>query len=211
MGSRAGWPSHFGWPLLRADTPHDIMSIMRYPDGHKDEVRARIVQATSHALRRHGIAGVSIPALMKRAGLTHGGFYSHFRDRDELVAEAIRAGAAQTAEQIFGDEESLASLLDSYLSREHVDHPAAGCVLAALGADGARQPTRVRRAFSDATNGMLRLLEKKLHPRRPKPQISDDTLARASMMVGAVVLARLAADASLGDRILAAAQRHSLQ
>jgi len=181
--------------------------IIRYPDSHKDEVRARIVKKTSEALRSHGIAGLSIPALMKRAGLTHGGFYAHFQDRDELVAEAITAAADETAQHVFGDELSMAGVLDVYLSRAHLDRPHSGCVLAALGTDAARQPAPVRRAFGEAARGMLRLVEKKLHPRAPKPSISDDALVRASLMIGAVALGRLVDDGALAERILAAARR----
>ncbi|MBA3894492.1 MAG: TetR/AcrR family transcriptional regulator [Gemmatimonadales bacterium] len=182
---------------------------MRYPEGHKDEVHDRIVKSTSQALRSHGLGGISIPALMKRAGLTHGGFYSHFPDRDALVAEAISAAAAETAEHVFGDDQQLPDVLDRYLSRSHLDHPTHGCVLAALGTDGARQPAQVRRAFSEAARGMLRLLERKLHPKKPTASLSDETLARASMMIGAVVLGRLVNDAPLADRILEAARKHS--
>lgn len=52
----------------------------------------------ARALRRDGIDAVSIPKLMKLAGLTHGGFYGHFRDREELIAKAIaRASQADAA------------------------------------------------------------------------------------------------------------------
>jgi|GEM_PF-1716948 AcrR family transcriptional regulator len=33
---------------------------------------------------------VSIDEVMENAGLTHGSFYRHFRDKDELYAEAVR-------------------------------------------------------------------------------------------------------------------------
>ncbi len=69
---------------------------MRYPDGHKEEVRASIVASAARTLRKKGLAGLSIPALMKEAGLTHGGFYLHFHNRDELVAEAVMAAAEGT-------------------------------------------------------------------------------------------------------------------
>ena len=45
------------------------------------------VVAASQAFREEGIADVSIPALMGRLGLTHGGFYAHFPNKDALVAE----------------------------------------------------------------------------------------------------------------------------
>lgn len=183
------------------------MVVMRYPEGHKDEVRRRIVEATSAALRASGLTGASIPLLMKRAGMTHGGFYAHFRDRDELVAEAVLAGARETAERLFADELGLDAAIETYLSRGHLDHPEAGCVLAALGAEGARQEGPVRRAFAEAARGLLRLLEKKIHPRGQKLEPSDETLVRASTMVGALVLGRLVDDAGLSARILAAARK----
>src|SRR5262245_188353 len=64
---------------------HDDHHHMRYPEGHKEAVRASIVESAARVLRRDGLDGVSIPALMKEAGLTHGGFYGYFKNRDELV------------------------------------------------------------------------------------------------------------------------------
>lgn len=183
-----------------------MMTIMRYPDGHKEAVRRRIVAAASSALRSRGLAGVSIPALMKSAGLTHGGFYAHFDDRDDLVAAAVAAAGAATAEGAFGDSLSLEETLARYLSRGHVERPEQGCVVAALGTDGSRQAPPVRRAFADVARGLLRLVERKLHRDRPSRTVSDEALRLASTMVGAVVLARLVDDGKLADRILRAAR-----
>ncbi len=183
-----------------------MMLIMRYPTGHKEAVRDRIVQAASRALRQDGIDGVSIPALMRQAGLTHGGFYTYFRNRDELVAEAIVAAGAETADSVFSEPLPLPETLERYLSTGHLDRPGDGCVLAALGTDGARQPPRVRRAFAEVARGFLRLTDRKLHPRRRSATVSDEALACAAMMIGAVVLGRLVRDPELAARILAVAR-----
>jgi TetR/AcrR family transcriptional repressor of nem operon len=176
---------------------------MRYPDGHKESVSARIVEVAARALRKDGIDAVSIPRLMKQAGLTHGGFYGHFRDRDELVARAVTQAAS--ASPLAGDERS-ADALDAYLSREHALHPEQGCVVAALGAEGARQKGAVRRAFAEIGRGFLRHVERRLHPDAAQGRPSDEALATASRMVGAIVLARLVQDDALAERILAAAR-----
>ncbi len=55
---------------------------MRYAKGHKIQTRSRIIENVSYGLRQRGLAGVSVADLMKLAGLTHGGFYSHFESRD---------------------------------------------------------------------------------------------------------------------------------
>ena len=224
--SRMGWPGTKGsgalsssaLPSASADRlPKDspprylqdsdidaMMVIMRYPEGHSEAVKERIVHAASRALRRHGLEGVSIPALMKQVGLTHGGFYTHFKNRDELVAEAIRSAAAETAHSVFSEGLPLEDALDRYLSKRHVEHPEAGCVLAALGTDGARQPARVRRAFAEAALGLLRLAERKLDPCGRADALSDAALVRTATMIGAVILARLVRDVGLAERILAA-------
>ena len=177
---------------------------MRYPDGHKENVSARIVEATSRALRESGIDAVSIPRLMKLAGLTHGGFYSHFKDRDELIAKAAVHAAHASVLQ---DEQRAARPLDRYLSREHVLHPEVGCVVAALGAEGARQKGPLRRVFAEIGRGFLRLVERNLHPETSaRARLSDEALATASRMVGAIMLARLVDDDALAERILAAAR-----
>ena len=182
------------------------MGIMRYAEGHKEAVRERIVQAASLALREHGIDGVSIPELMKKVGFTHGGFYTHFQNRDELVAESVVAAALETARGTFSDELTLRETLDRYLSSMHLEHPESGCVVAALGADGFRQSARVRGAFAEVARGFIRLVERKLHPSARSATLSNEALALAATMVGALILGRLVQDPALSARILAAAR-----
>jgi AcrR family transcriptional regulator len=182
---------------------------MRYPDGHKETVRARIVDAATRALQLGGLDGVSIPALMKQAGLTHGGFYGHFKDRGALLAAAIARSAEGTARGVFGDAtKNVDAMLSDYLSMGHVQHPELGCVLAALGTEGGRQPAAVRKAFAQTARGFLHLVQKKLHPSSGPNTLGADALALAAQMIGAVVLARLVQDEALAERILAAARSH---
>ncbi len=176
---------------------------MRYPEGHNDAVRARIVEAASRALRRDGVDAVSIPKLMKLVGLTHGGFYVHFKDRDDLVAAAV---VHSTNDSALSEGSTARDAFGKYLSKEHVDHPEFGCVIASLGFEGARQRGRVRRAFADAARGLIRRVERKLHPKSEQGAISDEALEKASQIVGAVVLARLVQDDALAERLLAAAK-----
>lgn len=193
---------------------------MRYPDGHKEAVRSAIVQQAARLLRREGLAGVSIPALMKAAGLSHGGFYAHFSSREALIAEAVRAAADQTGAgtgALAPESGDLAHLLEVYLSRGHLEHPEGGCVLAALGSEGARQAEPVRGAFAEAARGLLHRVERRLHPEGggeapsdnalSEATLSDEALRTAAQLLGAVVLARLVDDPALADRLLAAARR----
>lgn len=177
---------------------------MRYPDTHKETVRAKIVEVAARALRSDGLAGVSIPAIMKKAGLTHGGFYNHFEDRDELVAEAVRHAADDTA--LADETRDLEGVVETYLSTGHLEHPELGCVLGALGTEAVRQEGATRRSFAETARGFLgRIDGKRGGAKRKAP--SDESLVVASQMIGALILARLVDDPALADRILSASRR----
>ena len=60
------------------------------------QTHQRIVQNAAQQIRVQGVNGVGIADLMGQAGLTHGGFYAHFRNKDALLAEICLAGLAET-------------------------------------------------------------------------------------------------------------------
>src|SRR5207253_10064588 len=108
------------------------------------ENRARIVATASRLFRDKGFDGVGLDAIMKEAGLTHGGFYGHFSSKEDLIAEASARALAQSlalwgklADRAPGDP--LSALAGAYLTSRHRDNPGAGCVLAALGPEVSRQ------------------------------------------------------------------------
>ena len=55
------------------------------------------MQTAARLLRQHGYDGIGVADIMKAAGLTHGGFYSHFKSKDELVEKALQAAGDQVA------------------------------------------------------------------------------------------------------------------
>ena len=63
---------------------------MPYSASHKLETRQRILESARRLFNAKGFVDVSIDEVMDHAGLTHGGFYRHFRDKGELYAEAVR-------------------------------------------------------------------------------------------------------------------------
>ena len=63
---------------------------MPYSPKHKRESREKILESARRLFNKKGFSEVSIDEVMENAGLTRGGFYRHFRDKDELYAEAVR-------------------------------------------------------------------------------------------------------------------------
>lgn len=119
-----------------------------------ERTRERILDVAAAALRRHGHAGVVIADVMREAGLTHGGFYAHFANREALLAAALDrasqgSGAALQASldaQAARGRAPLQALIRSYLSMSHRDAPEGGCPVAALGGEWPRQGEAVQAA-----------------------------------------------------------------
>ena len=68
---------------------------MRYEKGHKETTRRRIIETAAARFRKDGIEGVGLADLMAEAGLTHGGFYSHFSSKEALVQAAMEEAASR--------------------------------------------------------------------------------------------------------------------
>jgi TetR/AcrR family transcriptional repressor of nem operon len=60
----------------------------RYENEHKARTRGRIVSAASKRMRKYGAIGTAVADAMGEAGLTHGGFYAHFKSKEELLRAA---------------------------------------------------------------------------------------------------------------------------
>src|SRR5690349_5903630 len=120
-----------------------------------DRTRRRILGAAAAAFREQGVERVGVRDVMKRAGLTRGGFYFHFADKDALLAEALReaaqSNAATHASWTEGapKERKLQAFVESYLSEEHRDQPELGCMVAALGGEIGRANAKQRKAFTE--------------------------------------------------------------
>ena len=106
------------------------------------ENRTRILDAAGRLFRARGFADVSVAEVMQAAGMTHGGFYNHFKSKDDLIARVLEHVTGQDA----GPGFDLARYADAYLSPAHCLDRAGGCPIAALGTEaGAPVGRRPRR------------------------------------------------------------------
>lgn len=170
--------------------------------------RARILTEAARLIRQAGIGGVGVDALTKAAGLTHGSLYSQFGSKERLVEEALSQAIEISAEKTrkeLAEGGSLATLAERYLSPTHRDAPGAGCAIAAIGPEAARQGDGVRKAITRGVKGFAERLAPVVPQRRG--QSSDDAaLAAVATLVGGLILARAVDDVKLSDRILAASR-----
>lgn len=138
---------------------------MRYPLKHKAQSRERILDAAAKQFRAGGTELVRVADVMQAAGLTNGGFYKHFADKDQLLREAIRTALSQVAAQLrtltrgLSRSEALRKVIGFYLSEEHMRNPGLGCALAALGTEMARMPAPMKREVSRALDAYAEQLD----------------------------------------------------
>jgi len=168
--------------------------------------REKILEVAGTLFRERGYDGIGVADIMKRAGLTHGGFYGHFPSKDDLAAEitARVLGREGWLERLTGSANpSLTDVVRKYLTRRHRDDAGHGCLLAALGSDVVRQPRSVRRAFTDGLRQRVEVL-RQLVPGRSAAARRHKALATMAGLVGALVLSRAVDDPKLSDEILEA-------
>lgn len=184
---------------------------LRYSREHGPGVRAKIVDAASRLMLEKGMSLVSIATVMENVGLTHGGFYLHFKSKQDLVDSSIAKAVRQTNDQIrlwLHDEaeNGLRTIVQSYLSEHHRDAPETGCPLPTLGADIARTSTAARRAVSCELETMIGLIAEQYKGVSRETAHGQATAAVATM-VGTILLARATNDPALSESIMTAGRR----
>jgi len=181
---------------------------MRYRPGHKLETHQKIVKDASRRIRAEGLNGAAVSAVMKDAGLTHGGFYKHFDSKDDLLLESLREGfreiedtLANAAEQS-PPGEAWKAIVRTYLSLELCEHAERGCPLAALSPELARADKKMKpRIVAELVN-----YKNRMTPFMPGKGIADKErafFAIFSTMIGAIAIARLLPDRAMREKVLA--------
>jgi TetR/AcrR family transcriptional repressor of nem operon len=203
---------------------------MPYSPDHKRATRQKILESARRLFNRKGFAEVSIGDVMQNAGLTHGGFYRHFRDKDELYAEAVRwflcaeapkpwqnkpwqqrpanSPSADPRQAVARTARKPRShrVVDAYFSRDHFDDRESCCPLIALPSDVARGGDAVKAAYGEVLEKLIGIFLADLD----EPRTRERALAVAALCVGGIVAARSVEDPALADDLRRAAHRHAL-
>jgi len=175
---------------------------------HKERTRARILDEAAGALRTEGIGGIGVADLMKRAGLTHGGFYAHFASRDDLVTHAIGRMFEDSNfcrnRPLDNDDPAagLAAFIDGYLSEKAWAHPEHACPIPSLVSEAPHMPNAARARFAQGITNVrtaLAVTLKKLGHKEAKT-LAGSLLAE---IVGAMAIARALPDEADAAALLA--------
>ena len=175
------------------------------------EIHRKIVADASRRVRAQGLTGAAVADVMRDAGLTHGGFYKHFQNKDELLVESLGEAFRDMADSLARAAErsqpgtAWKAIVKSYLSPKHCDHAGSGCPLAALAPELARAgPEMKPRILEELRNYKNRMLP--FMPGRRAADKERNFLVIMATMVGTVAIARLLPDPPARASVLARAR-----
>lgn len=170
---------------------------MNYVQARKEETRRRIVETASRLFQERGLDGVGVDEIMREAGLTHGGFYGHFRNKEQLVAEACAMAVQNRSElireQLCGMEpkQAFESFIDQHLSR--VEGP--DCPFSVLGGDVAKRSDEVREAYTQKIRALIDYMTTELGCGR------EEAILTFAAVVGAMTVGRASADPAFSHEL----------
>jgi TetR/AcrR family transcriptional regulator, transcriptional repressor for nem operon len=187
---------------------------LRLTKQQAEQNRRLIVETASRMFRLQGLENVAVANVMRESGFTHGGFYNHFKSKDELAAEAIGSAfdvaASDLSEKLASGKhpkESLSSFVARYLSPHHRDTKSGGCPAPALSADAARNGKAVQTAFVKGIETYLDVIA--AHMDGDEQEARQQAVALFSGLVGAIMLSRAVkkSDPALSDELLSSTRK----
>ena len=187
---------------------------MRLTKEQAERNRRLIVETASRMFRLQGVENVAVADVMKESGFTHGGFYNHFKSKDDLATEAVASAFDHAAKNLSEDiasgndpQKALNSILANYLSPAHRDTSTGGCPATAFPVDSARSGKDVQAAFADGIEAHLEIFAGRMDG--DKREARQRAVALLSGIVGALLLSRAVKKSrpKLSDELLSSARK----
>ena len=182
--------------VLTDDRVLSYSYVMRYSQEHKARNREKILEMAARSFREHGGDTSGIGTVMKKVGLTKGGFYRHFRSKDDLFVEAVARAFDEMgngmleAARSAPEGQALRAIIERYLSTGHANSPGMGCVLASLGPELTRKPLSVRKRIEAVRVAYRERLLPFVPGRTPQEKLTKFQLLFPSM-AGVLTSARM--------------------
>ena len=185
---------------------------MRYSSKHKAENHEKILSMAARSFREHGGDSSGIGTVMKKAGLTKGGFYRHFGSKDDLFVEAVARAFDEMGKGMLEvaksapEGQALRAIIERYLSTGHANSPGMGCAFAALGPELARKPLSVRKQVEASREAYRERLLTFIPGQTREEKLTKFELLFPSM-AGVLTAARLKLSPQRRERMLSEARK----
>ena len=180
---------------------------MRYHAEHKQEAKAKLLEAAGRGFRRLGYGGIGVDGLAKEAGVTSGAFYGHFKSKDAAFEAAALAGLEDLRLAIAGLQDEQGAhwaevFIAFYLGERLTCGLDASCGLQSLTPDVTRASADIKASYGAALERVARQLAKGLHGRTDDARLQK-AWALMALLSGGVTMARSVGSREARDSIAA--------
>ena len=185
---------------------------MRYSPEHKAQNHEKILSTAARSFRERGGDSSGIGTVMKKVGLKKGGFYRHFKSKDDLFVEAVARALEETGRGMVEvaksvpEGQALRAVIERYLSVGHANSPGTGCVRAALGPELARKPIAVRKRIETSLEA-YRELFLPFMPGKTREEKQAKCRLLFPSMAGVLMMVRVIPDPQMREQRLIEARR----
>lgn len=169
----------------------------------------RILDTAAKLFRQQGIKQTSLSDVMSQSGMTHGGFYRHFKSKNHLVAAALQRCMDKTITDLspkrnmLAGQELLNAFLEQYLCDRHLHNPHDGCAVVALSSEVFRSDNSIRDVYTDGIVRWIEVLSDLLDGDQPMQRRT--AMQIITTLVGTMMVARAVNDAALSQEFMSAA------
>jgi TetR/AcrR family transcriptional repressor of nem operon len=184
---------------------------MRYSVEHKAQNHENILSVAARSFREHGGDSSGIGTVMKKVGLTKGGFYRHFKSKDDLFVEAVARAFDEMGRGMLEiaksapEGQALRAMIEYYLSARHANSPGTGCVVAALAPELARKPLSVRKRIEASLDAYRERLLPFVPGKTREEKLTKCRLLFSSM-AGVLMMARITSNPQVREQRLTEAR-----
>lgn len=196
--------------MPKAD-PRPLSSVSRPKQARSEQTLYRLLDAAEELIQEKGLADVSIPEIVRRAGSSVGGFYARFKDKNELLRALEERFLQRLDEQVVEladpghwqratTAEIVASCINELVSTYRAEHNMISAFLVRAAADveirkeGMRFRQRVESRISEL------LLTRRDEISHPQPEVAIDLAVQLAF--GLMLQNVIFGDLRAGDRVL---------
>ncbi|HEY0679559.1 MAG TPA: TetR/AcrR family transcriptional regulator [Chitinophagaceae bacterium] len=180
-----------------------------------DKTKQLIIERSAPLFNQKGYAGTSMNDIMTVTGLTKGGLYGNFENKDEIAALAfeysynkLKTELVFKIKQQNSSLEKLHAILNFYRNYTTLPAVEGGCPLlnTAVDSDDAYPflKKRAREALTDMLNGLKHIIQSGIKHKEFKPSIDPGREAEIifAQIEGGIMMAKVSDDVKILNRLL---------
>lgn len=170
-----------------------------------------ILETAESLFKKYGIESSGIKKIMNEIGLTVGGFYSHFKSKDDLIKSSLNKSLNSIMKELLDQSSTdegrlrIVRILSVYLGEIHSQNIENGCPIAAMATDISRCNDEIKNEVTHYFDSFYEEIQddvEHLNKETNHEFNREDFYTYLSMSMGSVIMSRILPDKELSRKIL---------